>query len=564
MIRTVTIRSFKCFREQVFELDDAVVLAGPNNAGKSTLLQAITTWRLGLDRWIAQRKGESGSKAVKRTGVSITRSDFTSVPLREMNHLWEDRRLSVEGMGGKPRLIEIIVEGRQNGVSWDCGLEFQYANAELIYVRPLDARNLSREEILNFPCAEAQDLNIVHIPPLSGIDRDEPRRERGMQDLLIGQGRPGEILRNLLWEIAPKDSFGADWEDLAGHMETLFGVHMSQPKYSPAQPFITCEYRQRDGARPLDLCNAGSGMLQVLLLLAFIYARPASAILLDEPDAHQHIILQKRVYDLVRQVARARGGQVIIASHSEVILDATEPERVLAFIGGDPRRLADKRQRDQLREALKVIPVTDLLLAMQAGAVLYVESAADDRILAEWARVLGHPAHSFFDRPFVSRLGGRNLRDAKRHFFALQLAVPGIRGLCLVDGDNRDEPDDLSDASFPRVLRWRRYEIENYLLHPAAIHRFVGNPLMTRHVVEEAFWGHVPIGTDLIGNHVALERTKASTEFLIPLMERLGMGMSKQDLYQLAAVMKPEEIHPEVTEKLDQIAERLTPARPGP
>ena len=38
MIRRVTIRNFKRFHEQVFDLQESVVLAGPNNAGKSTLL----------------------------------------------------------------------------------------------------------------------------------------------------------------------------------------------------------------------------------------------------------------------------------------------------------------------------------------------------------------------------------------------------------------------------------------------------------------------------------------------------------------------------------------------
>ena len=53
MIRQVTVRNFKCFREQKFDLAGSVVLAGPNNAGKSTLLQAIVAWRSGLDRWRA-------------------------------------------------------------------------------------------------------------------------------------------------------------------------------------------------------------------------------------------------------------------------------------------------------------------------------------------------------------------------------------------------------------------------------------------------------------------------------------------------------------------------------
>ena len=42
MIKKLTVRNFKSFREQSFDLGDSVVLAGPNNAGKTTLLQAVS------------------------------------------------------------------------------------------------------------------------------------------------------------------------------------------------------------------------------------------------------------------------------------------------------------------------------------------------------------------------------------------------------------------------------------------------------------------------------------------------------------------------------------------
>ena len=122
MISRLTLRNFKRFREQAFELADSVVLAGPNNAGKSTLLQAIATWKLGLDRWVAQREG---GRAVKRSGVAITRADFTAAPLREMNLLWEDRKVTgPAGMADTRRLIEIVVEGAAGGEAWTCGIEF--------------------------------------------------------------------------------------------------------------------------------------------------------------------------------------------------------------------------------------------------------------------------------------------------------------------------------------------------------------------------------------------------------------------------------------------------------
>ena len=50
VITEVLLRNFKRFGELRFELPGHVVLAGPNNTGKTTLLQAIATWALALDR----------------------------------------------------------------------------------------------------------------------------------------------------------------------------------------------------------------------------------------------------------------------------------------------------------------------------------------------------------------------------------------------------------------------------------------------------------------------------------------------------------------------------------
>lgn len=557
MIRQVTVRNFKCFREQKFDLAGSVVLAGPNNAGKSTLLQAIVAWRLGLDRWLAQRRGGG---AAKRSGVAVTRADFTAVPLRETNLLWEGRKVTgPKGMADARRLIEIIAEGRDAaGRPWRCGVEFQYDNPELLYVRPLGGKELDKDAMRDFPPAAAAELKIVHIPPLSGIERDEPRRDRGMQDLLVGLGQPGHILRNLLLHVA-ENGGERDWEELAAHVKDCLQIELLKPDYAPAQPYIVCEYREAGPAggpaqsRPLDLSNAGGGALQVILLFAFLYARPASVILLDEPDAHQHIILQKQVYDRVRKAVRDRGGQVIVATHSGAILDATEPTQVLAFFGDRPgsRRLLQQTQRDQVREALKRVTTMDLLLAREAGGILYLEGQTDEKILRAWARRLQHPAQRVLERPHVHPLGGRKLSGAKEHLFAMRAAYPDLPAVCLLDGDSKGERE--REEKGLAVLYWKRYEIENYLLHPEAVKRFIEFPLNDPEV-EREFFKLVPQGTDWLGDHIALESVRASEKFLVPLLEKLGRETPKRDLYMLADEMQPEEIHPEVVQKLDRIA----------
>jgi len=59
-----------------------------------------------------------------------------------------------------------------------------------------------------------------------------------------------------------------------------------------------------------------------------------------------------------------------------------------------------------------------------------------------------------------------------------------------------------------------------------------------------------------------LEKRKARTEVLPPILAAAGLpGFPYTRYHEIAAVMKPEEIHPEVTEKLDAICKAF---RHGP
>ena len=198
MIRRVTIKNFKRFREQEFDLAESVVLAGPNNAGKSTLLQAVSLWKFVLDRWVAQR---AGGRAVERSGVAIPRADITAVPLREMNLLWEDRKVTGPGgMSGARRLIEIVVEGQVHDQAWTCGLELQYSNPELIHARPQHAKSLDREAIRAFPPQEARALSIVHVPPFQALSVTSRAAIGACKTCSSGRGARGIFCEIFCWK----------------------------------------------------------------------------------------------------------------------------------------------------------------------------------------------------------------------------------------------------------------------------------------------------------------------------------------------------------------------------
>jgi hypothetical protein len=239
-----------------------------------------------------------------------------------------------------------------------------------------------------------------------------------------------------------------------------------------------------------------------------------------------------------------------------------------------PRRLSNAVERTKLSQALGLLTHTDIMQAQGAPGVLYVEGYTDINILREWARVLGHAAHAtlstrLFWRPTVwePRAGATGIK-ARDHYDALLLVRDDLPGLVLLDGDDdRRIPETEIGGRGLQRLRWKRYEIESYLVHPAALLRFVEKEVGPGALSAEsrndmiaylektftpAFLANPFAGHPLIEAY--LEQRKARTEVIPPILNAAGLpGFPYTRYHEIAAFMTPEEIHPEVIEKLDAI-----------
>ena len=549
MIHTVRIRGFKRFGEVEFRLPGHVVLAGPNNTGKTTVLQAIASWSLALRRW---HELNDFNPRQGYTRAPIARQAFTAVPLRSFDLLWTNRLYR--------RTSPVEVELRHND-GWSVTMEFAADSTEQIYVRP-------KADVLSDVLRDL-DLRVVFIPPMTGIGIDEPVFQPPKIEQLLGLGRPGEVLRNLLVE-ANRDE--AAWGALRTSIGKLFGYELRPPDTSGAH--IVADYTMTDvsvGRPVLDIASAGSGFQQVLMLLAFLNTRPGAVLLLDEPDAHLHVILQDAIYHELRTVAARQRSQLIVATHSEVVINSVEPRELYVMLN-EPRRVADNAVRNRLISSLRVLSNADAMQALDVRGVLYVEDYTDIDLLRAWATRLGHRAEILLTtevmwKPaiFQTREGGVGATGvkAREHFEALQLVRDDLPGLELVDGDaHPDIQDSAITGTGLQRLRWRRYEIESYLVHPDALTRFVesvvGGAGAAPHVEDMlAYWrDQFPpaVVREPLGDHEFLNATKARTRLLPPLLEAAGLGDLPYTRYhEIAQVMLPGEVHPEVEEKLDAI-----------
>ena len=65
MLTHIRIRNFKKLEDVSFELGKSVVMIGPNNSGKTTALQALALWDIGVRRWNEKAAARSRPRSVR-------------------------------------------------------------------------------------------------------------------------------------------------------------------------------------------------------------------------------------------------------------------------------------------------------------------------------------------------------------------------------------------------------------------------------------------------------------------------------------------------------------------
>ncbi|MFH0911833.1 MAG: AAA family ATPase [Planctomycetota bacterium] len=571
MLTRLKVRNFKRFVNVDIELGKSVVFIGPNNSGKTTALQALALWDIGLRQWNAKRSGKASPK--KRPGVTINRHDLVSIPVPAANLLW--RGLHVRNMDkvkGKTQTrnirVDISIDGITNGKSWSCGLEFDYSNEESFVCRPLrlpeyEEQPVGKAEFSEVP-PEASEVKMAYLPPMSGLSDREFVKQQGEIDFLIGQGQTAQVLRNLCYKLSQNEDKSA-LDNIKQQISSLFGVKLLKPNYIPERSEIIMEYEE--GRTRLDLSSAGRGLHQTLLLLAHLYANPGTVLLLDEPDAHLEILRQREIYGLLTDVTEQQNSQIIAASHSEVVLnEAADRGKVIAFVG-KPHVM--NPQSRQVLKSLKSIGWDQYYQAEETGWVLYVEGATDLNILRAFAKILDHSAAKYLNRPFVHYVG--NLPNkAREHFFGVREAKPDLQGIAIFD---RLDQSLHSDSELIELM-WNRREIENYfcteevLLAYAqqhqpgglfsqskvdAMHESISEVAKLLEIDELAPWSSDIKATDQVFDRVFRLFFKKLD---------LSITFGKSDYHELASLLSKDKIDAEIMEKLDAIAEVAKKATP--
>jgi len=570
VLTNLTIRNFKLFEEVELALDERVVLVGPNNSGKTSVLQALALWEVGVGRWCEKRA--NGEAPDDSSDVVIGRRDLFPAPVPETKHLWRDLIVSHGVRNGERNcannvLIEVLVEGAEAS-AWRCGMEFDYANDESYYCRPMKQESGGR---MGVP-PDASKVRVAYLAPMSGIASDEFLLTRAAVNVHIGEGKTADVLRNICYHVWEGTDGEEKWGRIAERMEQLFGCKLEYPEYIPGRGEIRMKYRTPKGTT-LDISASGRGQQQMLLLLAHMEANRGAVLLLDEPDAHLEILRQRATHRMLGEIAEETRSQIIVASHSEAVLtEALGRDAVLSLVGS-PRVVKDRGS--QVLKSLKDIGFEHYQQAMQKGWILFLEGPTDLAILRQFAILLGHEAQEDLRSPYVHYVSNQPSK-AHSHFFGLREAVPDLKGIALFD--RLDSPP--GERHGIEQLMWRRREIENYLYSKDALMSFAESEGKTKRDTSLAkLWrGAMEQAVSEVEGALTIiygtadrwrSERKVSEDLLAPILDkfytRLGMPnqLRKANFHKLVTHLSPDDVHPEVSEKLDAILAVSKAARPG-
>lgn len=500
MLDKIKIENYRCYDEHEIELRNFSIVVGKNNAGKSTLIEALRLVSLAASRF--------GSVAYQThpiwldlpliaKGITPSLKTF-GFNTENLFHNYGDAPSVITATFSSKLVVTVYIG---NNAELFCTLQ----NNRGEYVITKGAANL-----LNIP-----QVNIL--PQIGLIEKEETVLGRDYIRQNLATDLASRHFRNqlaLLYESYPKFTELAEqsWSGL--RIRTFDGRNGQQGSNDKLSLLI------QDGSFVSEIGWMGSGLQMWLQIMWFLSrVNENEIIILDEPDVYMHPDLQRKLIRLLRN----RYKYVIVSTHSIEIISEVEPNNIL---------IIDK-QKSKSVYANKVPVVQGILNSigsihnlqltkLWASKKLLIVEGEDIAILKRLQNVLYPNTNETFDSIPNFDIGGwGGWNHAKGSSMLLKETVDyNVNIYCLFDSDYHTETEvsaRLADAKKVKVNIhiWAKKEIENYLIIPTTILRILKE--------ESKKASHLTVA-DI--ENVISEKAKEMEDDLI---DKLADGIQKED-----------------------------------
>ena len=501
MLKKIRLKKYRCFEDTIVVLKKLTLIVGSNNAGKSSITEALRIIGYSIRKFKSARYEYMPSVLklpLTTKGIELNLEDLR-VDIRTIVYQYQEDSPAE------------IIATFDNKIRISIYLTPNYVYA-LLYA---NGKNVTRK-------SEAQKLDSLSLhamPQLTLIQEDENRLSPEYITKHIESRLSSRHFRNEVFQL--KDQSFEVFRETA--QRTWPGLRIQDISYDVTNNKISLMVFDSDFSAEIGMM--GSGLQMWLQIIWFICRNnPKDTVVLDEPDVYMHPDLQRKLLDIVRN----RFSQVIITTHSIEMMSDVDPDQIVTV----DKYSRKARYADSYEAVQKVInnlgSIHNLSLTKLGSARKCVFVEGDDiKDIARFQRIISPDYRQSVDQLPTIKLGGwarfGEALGAARLFY--QETHGDIKTYCILDRDyhTQSEIDDLYKKAKDNHLYlhvWNKKELENYIVTPTSLFRMLGLPKEKYDdFVQEMYEQLDPLYgsalSSMMDHFQSLERGKASSYYMM-------------------------------------------------
>lgn len=351
-IEAVRIKNFKKIVDTTIDLGPITYLVGGNNAGKSSVLQAVHTAVS-----CAQVSTELGEKV-------IAASSLRYAPTAEFAILGNGQRYNNNKKGGHRGSVTFT--GKTAGPTKE---EAEYT------IQVYKARNhgnvgVERMGMFNGfgrEICDSKSLFSVYVPGLAGVPQREEMKGYAHVFRKAASGDANLVFRNIIRLLKEQDKL-CELETLVTDVlqETVtFHVNYDEVKDLYVEVLMaTGPSPTNTDYFPVELW--GTGVLQITQIFAYVLLFEPALLLVDEPDSHLHPSRQKSMGSALEKVAKEFRCKIIVSTHSRHLITSASSDVKVTWMK------AGKVYSDRDRELAEILMDLGALDQMDTSAQIII------------------------------------------------------------------------------------------------------------------------------------------------------------------------------------------------
>lgn len=346
-IDSISIKNFKCYRDIKLKLDPHFnLIIGGNNAGKSTILEALRLWQLAFNKFLKDRTNQQSSSFYANQYFSFTIEEISFLRINEFKNLFFNRDVS--------KSIEISLVLTNDTTSVDLPIIFKLSTEELNLRFELCSSYKNRQgasdsllKVLGKPKGSSfkESMLITYVNPIFLLPNKEVFQAKGLIIDKLHQSKADEVIRNLIhlyapkeWQTKEKQKKLKELADIEKNLHYIITgedstngrtVYRFYSNFKQDEDSIIEIFARNDDKKKVELAQLGSGTVNLLNILVILtygdYSKyNLSVLLLDEPDSHLHANHQKRLFEHLQKVSKDNNKQMFIITHNHELIDCAE------------------------------------------------------------------------------------------------------------------------------------------------------------------------------------------------------------------------------------------------